>query len=397
MRKPGAQLVPHALLLCAAVLCGCPADSAVVGQRSPAAVPLLPTARRPIVPGRGDPSVLLLFGGDSGLGRFALGRPEGLIAYGIRPDGRLAAVMTDDGAVRFYDVFGETIGRVPLPRYTPVPPDQQQFARLFVGAGGQAIVSLGRHRRLPVMDVPPPVLPAVPVQWMTWHVTTAGEARCLEHEAVLSAAFPEKGGFALVGGPDTAAPLVPEDRWRLTWYDRAGGPAWQATFPDRPWFAPDGSGDGICVRLPGHWPLRFHPDGTWAVHPPDVEALREQNPGYVKRAGAFYEKEYLPPAVADLSRAAGVKGSQRAAATEALRQFIHDWLTACVEDGFLILPEHQDRCLKDLDGRMQQVLSATGFESYLRWRRESKHALRFLMVARADPRVAPALTLRRFR
>jgi len=395
IRQASLLLSRQSVLLCALVLCGCSATPPVVGQGSPAAVPYVPTEQRPIVPAVGDVSSLLIFGGDDGQGRFILRKPEGLAGYGIGPDGCLAAVMTDDGIVRFYDKFGESIARIPLPQYTPPRTDEQQSARLFVGEDGQAIVSLVRHKRLPRQDhVVRPYQP-VPVHYMTWHVKADGESQVLDHELVLAAMFLDKGRVAIIDGPDVAAPSAPHDRWRLTWYDRPSKRAWQASFPDRPWLAPEESSDGITVRLPGHWPLLFSAEGKWAVHPPDTEALREQNPGYVSRAGAYYEKEYLPSALANLSQALDLNARQRGAAGEALKQFIHDWLVMDVEDGFLILPEHQDRCLTDLDERMRHALSPAQFDAWPTWR-ESNHALRFLMIDRADPRVAPKFSLQRF-
>ena len=392
---PILPIIRQLVLLCAMTLCGCSTGSTSDNQGSPRAVTYVPTEQRPIVSAVADASALLIFGGDDGLGRYVLCKPEGLTGYAIRPDGHQAAVMTDDGIVRFYDAFGESIGRVRLPQYAPPGDDEQQSARLFVGHGEQVIVSLARHKRLHRQDHEWRPYQPVPVRNLTWHVTTDGESRVLEHELVLGAVFLDKGCVAIIDGPEKAAPTAPGDHWQMTWYDVPGKRAWQASFSDRPWLAPEKSSDGVTVRLPGHWPLRFSADGKWEPCPPDKESLKKANPDYVSRAGAFYEKEYLPPAHANLAQTLDLNAKQRTAAGEALRQFIHDWLVMSVEDGFLILPKHQDRCLTVLDERMRHVLSPAQFETWPRWR-ESNHALRFLMIDRADPRVAPEFSFKRF-
>jgi hypothetical protein len=343
----------------------------------------------------GDASALLIFGGDDGLGRYVLRKPEGLTGYAIRPDGHQAAVMTDDGIVRFYDAFGESIARVRLPQYAPPGDDEQQSARLFVGHGEQVIVSLARHKRLPRQDHEWRPHQPVPVHNMTWHVTAGGKPHVLHHELILAATFLDRGRVAIIDGPEKAAPTASNDRWQLTWYDGPGKRAWQADFSDRLWLAPEKSSDGVTVRLPGHWPLVFSAEGTTVVQPPDREGLRKQNPDYVGRAGAHYEREYLPSALSSLTQTLDLNRQQRTAAEKALTQFIHDWLVMSVEDGFLILPEHQDRCLTALDERMRHVLSPAQFETWPRWR-ESNHALRFLMIDRVDPRVAPEFSFKRF-
>jgi len=395
-RRDSLLIIRQSVLLCALALCGCSPTPPVVGQGSLAVVSYVPTEQRPIVPAVGDASALLVFGGDDGQGRFILRKPVGLAGYGIRPDGHQAAVMTDDGIVRLYDKFGENIARIQLPQYAPPRDDEQQSARLFIGHGEQVIVSLGRHRRLPRQDHEWRPYQPVPVHYMTWHVTVGGKPHVLDHELVLAATFLDKGRVAIIDGPDKAAPTTPDDYWQLTWYARPDKRAWQASFSDRPWLAPEKSSDGVTVRLPGHWPLLFSAEGKPAVRPPDVETLRKQNPDYVGRAGAHYEKEYLPPALSSLSQSLDLNARQRAAAEEALRQFIHDWLVMCVEDGFLILPEHQGRCLADLNERMHRILSPARFDAWSTWR-DSNHALRFLMIDRADPRVAPEFSFQRFR
>ncbi len=303
--------------------------------------------------------------------------------------------MTDDGIVWLYDKFGDDIARIQLPQYVPPRDDEQQSARLFIGHEEQVIVSLARYKRLPRQDHAVRPYQPVPIHYMTWHVMVGGESQVLDHELVLAATFLDKGRLAIIDGPERAASTAACDRWQLTWYDRPGKRAWQASFSDRPWLAPGKSIDGVTVRLPGHWPLRFSADGKWETCPPDKESLKKANANYVNRAGAFYEKEYLPPALANLSQALDLSGRQRSAAREALRQFIYDWLVLSVEDGFLILPEHQDRCLTDLDQRMRRVFLPAQFEAWLTWL-ESNHSLRFLMMDRSDPRVAPKFSFQRF-
>lgn len=355
----------------------------------------VPAKRHAIVPAIDDPSALLIFGGNDGLERYVLRKPEGLTGYAIGPNGDQAAVMTDDGIVRFYDAFGENIARVRLPQYAPPRDDEQQSARLFIGDDEQVIVSLGRHKRLPRQDHEwRPYQPA-PVQYLTWHVTADGKSRVLDHELVSGAVFLDKRCVVIIDGPETAAPTASNDRWQMTWYDGPGKRAWQVSFSDRPWLASKKSRDGVTVRLPGHWPLSFSAEGQPTIRPPDVEALQKSHPDYVGRARALYEREYLPSALSSLAQALDLNAQQRTAAREALRQFIHDWLVMSVEDGFLILPEHQRRCLADLDERMRHALSPSQFDTWPRWR-ESNHALRFLMIDRVDPRVAPEFSFKRF-
>ncbi|MBN1909036.1 MAG: hypothetical protein JW818_04795 [Pirellulales bacterium] len=114
-------------------------------------------------------------------------------------------------------------------------------------------------------------------------------------------------------------------------------------------------------------------------------AFSHANPGYQKRAGTFYEKEYLTKALGQLANAAQLTDEQKTAARKILRVFIDDWLASYVRGGGHISQEDLSHCLARMDKRFQAVLQSASHKAYLIWRKEASgtdNALAFLMSPR---------------
>ncbi len=106
------------------------------------------------------------------------------------------------------------------------------------------------------------------------------------------------------------------------------------------------------------------------------------NPGYRERAGAFYEKEYLPHAAVALSRAADQPRFTENEASRVLRLFLYEWLDAYIDGGGAISNTDHARILKKLDERMRSALDDNNaFARYLVWRQSQgdNNPLAFLM------------------
>jgi len=121
--------------------------------------------------------------------------------------------------------------------------------------------------------------------------------------------------------------------------------------------------------------------------------FRNNNPGYQERAGAFYELEYLPKAVSQLTKAAHLTEQETAAARKILRGFTYDFLERYVHGGGRIAREELMQCLAQMDQRMQLALPPAGFAAYLDWRKDetgADNAMAFLMNPRFAVQPAPA-------
>jgi hypothetical protein len=380
--------------LVAAVMAGGCAKKEVVRPAAPVRVPRMPTKEFPIVDVFNDPGVILMFGGEDGTGRYELARPAGFLAFRWAPGGRMIGVMTDDGVVRFYDVFGEMVGRAGIKDYPALGAEESQATRLLVSSDGQAVVSEGRHQRLPIQWHQPIPQPPVEVRWMNWYVNREGASEAMEFEEIMDVRFVGRGRMAVVEGPEAAVGPGPEP-WHLTWCEGPGKRVWRAGLTNMPSVVASTS-DSVTLYIPGgYWLVRFTAEGTYSMVAPDVEGWKRANAGYVERAGAFYEKDYLPGTLTDMESKLGLNAAQKAGAEKALRQFIHDWLVGYVEGGGFIMQEEGRRCMAEMDGRMREVVGAEKFEAYLTWRK-SGHALKFLMGEPGDPRVAPQFKMERF-
>jgi hypothetical protein len=112
-------------------------------------------------------------------------------------------------------------------------------------------------------------------------------------------------------------------------------------------------------------------------------AFLRNNPGYRERAGAFYEKEYLPGAAAALARSVNHRRLPEEAARRLLRAYIYDWLAAYIEGEGAVPAAEQVRLLRDLDARVREALcDDAAYERYLKWRLRSQggdNPLAFLM------------------
>ena len=95
------------------------------------------------------------------------------------------------------------------------------------------------------------------------------------------------------------------------------------------------------------------------------------NPGYKQRVGLFYEKEYLPPASEQLAERLKLEPQQKQIATEILRCFIYDFLTAKVRDNGRITLEHLKATIAAMDAKFTNELPKGQFEVYTQWRNDN--------------------------
>jgi hypothetical protein len=135
--------------------------------------------------------------------------------------------------------------------------------------------------------------------------------------------------------------------------------------------------------------------------PEVVNDFAKSNPGYKKRAGEFYEKEYLEDAVERLGRTAEFTAPDRAVAKAILRAFIYDWLDSTVRGNGQVPAEDLAKHLKRLDERFKSELNGAQYPKYLRWRNDrtgARNTLAFLMfpppaepapAGAANPQVKP--------
>jgi ABC-type transport system substrate-binding protein len=110
-------------------------------------------------------------------------------------------------------------------------------------------------------------------------------------------------------------------------------------------------------------------------------AFTKSNPGYVERAGKFYEQKYLPDAARQLAEHAGLTTEEKGVAQELLRKFIYDWLDAYVTDAGKMRPESMEAVLRATDDGFRKRLDAPKFKRYLAWRKNptgANNALAFL-------------------
>ena len=115
--------------------------------------------------------------------------------------------------------------------------------------------------------------------------------------------------------------------------------------------------------------------------PPDPKidnAFARSNPGYRTRAGQFYEKDYLPQALAALQRRACLTPAQLPRARATLRAFLYHWLDAYVVAG----GQQSDSGVVWLDRQFASWLEATQLEGYRRWKSDPENTLGFLFRRR---------------
>ncbi len=99
--------------------------------------------------------------------------------------------------------------------------------------------------------------------------------------------------------------------------------------------------------------------------------FQELNPGYRERAGASYEKQYLPGAATSLWRAVKLERFTEEEAAKSLRRFIYDWLDAYVEGGGAMSRSAHAGVLKRADDRMRQSFDdESAFKRWIAWRSE---------------------------
>lgn len=130
-----------------------------------------------------------------------------------------------------------------------------------------------------------------------------------------------------------------------------------------------------------------------AKYPPNLVAIPDRlnefarsNPAYKKRAGEFYEQEYLGRAVEQLA-AAGLTAGEKAAAEAILRAYIYDWLDAFVRADGKMTAQNLERLLRLTDERFRGELNDAKYAAYLAWRgekSEADNAMRFLMWKAVD-------------
>ncbi|MDD4889049.1 MAG: hypothetical protein PHU85_03895 [Phycisphaerae bacterium] len=372
---------------------GC-AKPVPVAQPVPVVKPSLPSAERPIVVDFGQPGGLV-FGGPDGTQRIMRRWPEDRGAYSLSSDGRMAAVLSTDGSVRFYDASGRDLMRLEVPGYESTP-ETRVSGTLWISSRGQAVVAMYRSRlALPVAGhVLRPDESPQPPKIECYYLDTTEKVLRLNVGPIIDVLFDSDGRFAVVVGMDQAAPIDRLGRWHVIWFDRPDRPAWRAEFSDRPWLHP-APGWAFWAYLPSHWPLHFRADGTSAVVRPDPAVFNKANAGYVERAGSFYEKEYLDKAADNLVARAGMAKAQRPAIREALRSLTYEYLAAYARESSYMLPEDFDVCIAALDRRMAAFLTEEQLARYRVWRDDGTNALAFLMHRPMDPSQPPLFAVTR--
>ncbi len=375
---------------------GCGAHREVGEAPRAAAWPPDPSPDRPIIINVLDPNRLFTFGGEDGSQRIIMARPKGYVAAGIDPRARTTAVLTVDGVISFYSATGACVGSAALPDYRPPSEGETASGALYVGSRAEAVAvwvyeQIDPRARSAVRPFDPCAPP--PVQHVCY-ANAQGKAVRLDVQNVLEAQFTAEG-FVIISGPDYAAPIGEDDIWRLIWYPGPDGAAWEARVRDRPRLYPPSAPCAFAVRVSGRYPLHFNADGSWRLIPPSPPQFEQWNPGYVQRAGSFYEKKYLDPAARSLAEAARLGWRNRAQVREALRAYIYDWLEVYTQQQGYMTPPALDECLASLDTRMRNVLTVEQFEAYRAWRAKGQHALAFLMMRPADPADPPAIDVRR--
>lgn len=115
--------------------------------------------------------------------------------------------------------------------------------------------------------------------------------------------------------------------------------------------------------------------------PPDPQihnAFTHSNPGYRTRAGQFYEKDYLPPALAVLQRRAGLTPTQLGRARTTLRVFIYRFLDAYVlAQGRQEDPSYSEQIVW-LDRQFAGWLEPAQYQGYQHWKSDPDNSLGFL-------------------
>ncbi len=94
------------------------------------------------------------------------------------------------------------------------------------------------------------------------------------------------------------------------------------------------------------------------------------NPDYKRRVGLFYEKEYLPTALDQLSERLKFEPKQKQIAAEILRSFIYDLLTAKIRDNGRITVEHLKAAVAAMDAKFSTEIPKNQFEAYIQWRND---------------------------
>lgn len=340
-----------------------------------------PTAERPIAlvyrERRGVYD--LVFGGEDGSGRKRLRADENTVVVALSPDFRLAAVLrqTPDGKsapLSFYDHDGREIRSIELKaalleqsghgRMRSSP-----YYRMWVGSRREAIVE----------SVIPPLQEVVGVvlvpgkRKVHWVKADGSVCDVKDFPGIDRLWFTASDGFAVSS--------IEEVGRRLTRYSGAGARLWAKRVTRYPSLVPTEKGYDFSIHL-GSYRVHFRRDGTFdgVKIPYDASAFRKGNPGYVERAGRFYEEKYLPAALDQLARAASLSRKEKAAAKGHLKVFIHEWLEAFVGHGAEGLGGEIPDILGRLDNRFRGLLDGKRFERYRAWRGES-NALGFLFTA----------------
>jgi hypothetical protein len=119
--------------------------------------------------------------------------------------------------------------------------------------------------------------------------------------------------------------------------------------------------------------------------PPDPKVdntFARLNPGYRTRAGQFYEKDYLPQALAALQRGARLTPAQLPRARATVRVFLYRWLDAYVAAGGQQTDSGCSEQVAWLDRQFASWLEAAQLEGYQRWKSDPDNALGFLFRPR---------------
>ena len=112
-------------------------------------------------------------------------------------------------------------------------------------------------------------------------------------------------------------------------------------------------------------PIKYPSD----VRPVDpTSEFARLNPEYKRRVGLFYETEYLPTALDQLSERLKFEPKQKKIAAEILRSFIYDLLTAKIRDNGQITVEHLKAAIAAMDAKFSSEIPKNQFKAYIQWR-----------------------------
>lgn len=200
-----------------------------------------PTAECPIVSDVGVPGSRLLFGGKDGSKRIRIEWPARMMDVKISPDSQCAAALVADRSVTepdviFYDVEGQQIAKVPLPRG---PAGEHLVGALWLGDRQEAVAHVAGRTRA---NRPPHHL----IQPGVYYVNAKGTAETLPLDQVYDVYFPKKPGFALL--------MELESGWHLQRYESPKRLVWEKTFAPgtpRPNFRWPESGGDLAIYAGG--------------------------------------------------------------------------------------------------------------------------------------------------